>query len=602
MTFRNRLALFLMAILVSVQVATALFAYAYLKHTIVEQGKRELAAAMGAFMRQMDLLSQRVTDGVDVLALDYPLRAAIARQDHGTELSVLRNHGGRIGATRMMLIGLDGRVITDTAGPRRAGDSFTFPSLLKSATERSGGASLTTVADKVYWTSVVPVRAPVPIAFIAAFIPVDGPLLEMLKEISASSHAIVLAVRKPGMAWQLSAHTKDYLSEELAASPVSGRGSFIVDKGGEDYLAFSSPLDVAPGSEDVSAILDYSLQDALRAYRGIITPMLLMLCLALAATLAGTTLIVRRVSRPLEELASSADRIASGDYSQPPAVRQRDEVGRLAEAIVNMSRAIAERESALRSAIESAEVSRAEAVRANEAKSHFLANMSHELRTPLNAIVGFSEMLRQQILGPLGVARYRDYASDIHDSGAHLLQLVERMLDLAEAESHQLVLALKPVSVGALLLEAVNAHRPLAEKSGVQIDVSPGLAEWPQMDGDAAKLREAFSNVVHNAVRFTPGGGTVRISGDGCDQRIAIRIADTGVGLEPHQLVTVVRPFHRLRSALDGQQQGAGLGLPFAKVIVELHGGSLTLASTAGAGTTVSIDLPVNTHALSNAA
>jgi two-component system cell cycle sensor histidine kinase PleC len=323
-------------------------------------------------------------------------------------------------------------------------------------------------------------------------------------------------------------------------------------------------------------------------------PLLILLALSLVAAVAGTTFIVRHVARPLEELAASARRIASGDYTHPPQFSQRDEVGHLSDALINMTQSIADREQALKSAIGSAEISRAEAVRANEAKSQFLANMSHEFRTPLNAIVGFSEMLQQQVLGAIGVAKYRDYAGDIHDSGARLLQLVERMLDLAEAESQQLVLSCKPVSVGTLLLEAANLHRGFAEQSGVRIEVPAGLAEWPQIEGDAQKLGQAFSNLIHNAIKFTPAGGDVRISGRGAGGRIAIVISDTGIGVAPGQLEEIVRPFHRLRSATDGQHQGAGLGLPFAKVVIELHGGSFALSSEVGVGTTVSIELAAN--------
>ena len=601
MSFRNRLALFLMAILVTVQAATAIFAYTYLRHDIIDQGRRELASAMNAFTRQLNLLSQRVTDGVEVLALDYPLRAAIAKQDRDTELSVLRNHGRRIGATRMMLVALDGTISADTAAPAHGQRPFPFASLLQAAAAQDNATSLATIGNNVYWTVVVTVRAPVPIAYIAAFIPVDGSLLEMLKGISASSHAISLAVGRNGQ-WSIAAHTRIYLSEEQLALAGPSDSTAIVEHNGEEYLAISAPLDVASGSRPVRAILDYPLKEAFTAYRRLITPMLVVLALALAATMAGVTLIVRRLSRPLEELSQSARRIAAGDYSQPPQIRQQDEVGHLADALVNMTQSIAEREQALKSAIQSAEVSRAEAVRANEAKSQFLANMSHELRTPLNAIVGFSEMLKQQVLGPVGVARYVDYAGDIYDSGAHLLVLVERMLSLAEAESHQLRLTCKPVSAGVLLLEAANLHRGFADKTGVQIHVPSGLAEWPQIDGDADKLRQAFANLIHNAIKFTPAGGEVRISGSSLAGRITIKIADTGIGLGPEQLEHVVRPFHRQRSALDGQHQGAGLGLPFAKVIVELHGGSLSLTSAVGEGTTVSIELPAQAGAYSNAA
>jgi signal transduction histidine kinase len=594
MSFRNRLALFLMAILVVVQVATAVFAYTYLRHTVVEQGERELASATDAFMRQLNFLSERVSDGVEVLALDYPLRAAIARHDEGTELSVLRNHGRRIGAARMMLVGLNGAIEADSAAPEIAGTNFPFARLLHAASAQESGTALATLGNSIYWIVVVPVRAPVPIAFIAAFIPVDGPLLDKLRGISSSSHSIVLAEARPQGGWTIAAHSSGRAGEDPQAFAKSADGPTTVSLHGEEYLAASAPLAVTQGSRRVVAILDYPLEETLRAYRGVITPLLFLLALSLVAAVAGTMFIVGRVARPLEELAASARRIASGDYTHPPRVSQRDEVGHLADALINMTQSIADRERALKSAIGSAEISRAEAVRANEAKSQFLANMSHEFRTPLNAIVGFSEMVQHQVLGPVGVPKYLDYAGDIHGCGKRLLQLVERMLDLAEAESQQLVLSHKPVSVGALLLEAANLHRSFAEKSGVRIEVPAGLAEWPQIDGDAQKLGQAFSNLIHNAIKFTPAGGDVRIAGRSAGGRIAITIADTGIGVAPGQLEVIVRPFHRLRSATDGQHQGAGLGLPFAKVVIELHGGSFSLSSEVGIGTIVSIELGAN--------
>src|ERR1700744_3638419 len=139
MSFRNRLALFLMVTLVCVQSATAIFAYAYLRQQVIEQGKRELSAAMQSFTRQIDFLSQRATDGVKVLALDYAFRAAIARSDHNTELSVLRNHGHRIGATRMLLLRLDGSIAADTATAEDAGKVFPFSTLLGTAAAEDQG-------------------------------------------------------------------------------------------------------------------------------------------------------------------------------------------------------------------------------------------------------------------------------------------------------------------------------------------------------------------------------------------------------------------------------------------------------------------------------
>jgi signal transduction histidine kinase len=602
MSFRHRLALFLVVTLVAVQVLTAFFAYAYLRHDLVERGKRELAAAMGVFTRQLDFLSDRVADGVQVLSLDYALRSAIAQHDYDTEISALRNHGHRIGATRMLIVGLDGRMEADTAGTR-SGSAFPYPTLLQQAAASDKGTALATMGGQIYWIVVVPVRAPVPIAFIAACIPVDDTLLEKLRTISSVPRAIALATPGPNGHWMIAAESSVLVRQVNlpATAPVSPLSSVITD-GGKEYLRVTAPLKAVQGSTPVVAIVDYPLDDALAAYRGLISPMLGVLLVGLLAMLAGAMVIVRGVSRPLEMLAAAARRIAAGDYTPPPRISQRDEVGHLGDALVNMTHSISERESALRNAVDAMEMAKNEAVRANDAKSQFLSNMSHELRTPLNAIVGFSEMVEQQVLGPIGVPRYADYARDIHGAGNHLLALVERMLDLAEAESHCLVLGRERVSPGDLMLESVTSLQSFADKSGVRIACTDDPAHWPQINGDPVRLRQAFFNLLHNAVRFTPAGGTIDISGHDDDGRLAIKIADRGIGMEPELLANVVRPFHRLRSAFDGQHQGAGLGLPFAKVVVELHGGTLSLESQVGQGTIVTIVLPAAADAMSNAA
>lgn len=315
MSFRNRLALFLMATLVCVQAATAVFAYAYLRGQIVERGKRELSAAMQAFSRQVDFLAQRATEGVQVLALDYALRSAIAKSDHDTELSVLRNHGRRIGAARMMLVRLDGTISADTATAQLAGGKFPFAALLGTAMESDRGTALVTLANHVYWMVVVPVRAPLPIAFIAAAIPLDGAMLDEIRRISSSPHPIALAAKTAGGTWRVLARTNGAGEPDLPAIVEELHAPRIVLHDHSRALAIVAALKTAEASAPVVAIIDFPLSEALAAYRGLITPMLLMLGAALIVAAGGATLIVRRVSRPLELLAAVAQRIAAGDYS-----------------------------------------------------------------------------------------------------------------------------------------------------------------------------------------------------------------------------------------------------------------------------------------------
>ncbi len=595
MNFRRRLALFLIVTLVSVQVMTAISAYGFVRANLVEQGKRELAATTAVFMRQLNVLSERVSDGAQVLAQDYALRKAVAERDQATALSMLRNHGGRIGATRMLVTGLDGTIVTDTAQASWVGKPFPFGSLVEDAATNDQGTSLAVLDGAIYWIVVVPVRAPVPIAFVVACVPIDNVMLEKLRELSAFPQSLALATLRPTGAWFVASRTAGYSpSIKLPASNALPAAQMTVAQQQEDqHLAMTARVATAPESAPVLVVLDYPLDEALSAYRAVITPMLVVLSVALIIAVAGAMLIARGVSRPLELLATTARRIAKGDYTPSPAINRKDEVGQLANALDNMAHSIAEREAALKGAVASVELARNEAVKANEAKSQFLSNMSHELRTPLNAIIGFAEMIQQQILGPLGVPRYGEYARDINDAGKHLLVQVEEMLALSEAESGKLSIDRAPFKPGDALQTSYWALLPLAKKSGVKTALTGDPNAWPAIEGDADKLQQSFANIIHNAIKFTPPGGHVAVTAEKTDRMLRVIVNDTGIGIQPQDLAAVVRPFHRGRPAFDARHQGAGLGLPFAKTIVERHGGALRVDSTPGAGTTVIIELPL---------
>jgi len=595
MSFRKRLALFLIVTLISVQALTALFAYGLIRSNLVEQAKTQLKATASVFTRQLNVISERVSDDVEVLSLDYALRKAVAENDQATALSALRNHGNRVGATRMILVGLDGKITADTTSENAAGTAFPFSDLIETASIKDQGTSLAVLDGEIYWIVVVPVRAPVPIAFIAACVPVNDALLEKLRQLSSGPQSLALATTNAKGQWAVVSKTAGYLpTVQLAsAATLTSQNAVIASEQEGDHLAMMARLATSEASRPVVAVLDYPLEEALNAYRVVLTPMLLVLGGALLVALIGAMLIAHSVSRPLEALATAARRIAKGDYSAMPPMRRRDEIGELSSALTNMTLSIAERETALKGAVASLELARNQAVKASEAKSQFLSNMSHELRTPLNAIIGFSEMIHRQMLGPISVQRYVEYARHVFDSGAHLLVQVQEMLDLSDAESGKLALARKALKPGSLLSASIETLAPFAAKTDVALEIAGDMGSWPFIDADAGKLQQSLTNIVHNAIKFSRPKGIVTVCGDCVGDMLKITVSDTGAGIRAEDLALVVRPFHRRKPAFDAAHQGAGLGLPFAKTIVELHGGTLTVQSTLGIGTIVTIELPL---------
>ncbi len=230
-------------------------------------------------------------------------------------------------------------------------------------------------------------------------------------------------------------------------------------------------------------------------------------------------------------------------------------------------------------------------VAANQAKAQFLANMSHELRTPLNAVIGFADIIREQSFGPNAGERYRDYANDIHAAGQHLLSVVSQILEMARAEAG--VLRFEPVALdlGRLLEEVRRMLMPPAETGGLTLEITgqAGLMIWADPD----KLRQAVINVAGNAVKFTPRGGRIVISAMRFGGMARIEVRDTGIGIALEDIPRALTPFQQIENGFQRRFDGAGLGLPLAKRFTEQLGGSLTVESELGVGTTVTIQIPL---------
>jgi signal transduction histidine kinase len=289
------------------------------------------------------------------------------------------------------------------------------------------------------------------------------------------------------------------------------------------------------------------------------------------------------VVQPITRITETMRSLADGDLTcHIPYEHRGDEIGSLAHGL-RIFRDNSIEKQRLQIAKEGAEA-------ASRAKSDFLANMSHELRTPLNAIIGFSEVIKTSIFGPVS-ERYRSYANDIFNSGTHLLGLINEILDLSKLEAGQLALHEESIDLALAVEACMNLVEKQAEKSRIKMSASID-ERHPSIRADDRRLRQILINLLSNAVKFTPEGGRIRVSSFAVPGGLAISVSDTGIGMASEDIPRAMTLFGQVDSKISRRHEGTGLGLPLAKHLIELHGGTLTIDSVVGAGTNVTFVLP----------
>ncbi len=229
---------------------------------------------------------------------------------------------------------------------------------------------------------------------------------------------------------------------------------------------------------------------------------------------------------------------------------------------------------------------------ANQSKSEFLANMSHELRTPLNAINGFSDIMKKEMFGPLGDARYKEYVNDILFSGQHLLSLINDILDMSKIEAGKMTLNTEPMMMSDMIEQVIRIVRGRADENRLKLLYDGSVT--PEIEADPRAVKQILLNLTTNAIKFTPEGGMVRIAVEAKSAGLIIHVSDTGIGISAENIARIAQPFEQIDSQHSRQHEGTGLGLALSKSLVELHGGNFNISSVVGEGTTVTFTLPTS--------
>jgi signal transduction histidine kinase/ActR/RegA family two-component response regulator len=590
-SFRARIVVFFLALLLLVQLLAFIVVNAANTRSARQNVADEILVGGRVFDRLFASRTEQLAEAARLLSGDFAFKTVYFTSDAGTVLSALQNHQARISADVMVLVSPEHLLVADTLHPRARETRFSFPELIRTAEETGEAASIVFIDGRPYQMVIVPLLAPVPVAWIGMGFMIDD---ELARDLQRLAHVHVSFVRpRPGGGWSAPASSLPSplrgallgsLPDRLDGSPET----FSLSLDGHEYVSHVTPLSRREGV-GLAAVLQKSVDEALQPLSRLRTVLIAILAGAMLVSLAGGVLIARTVSRPVETLVRGVRKIERGDYSHRVTVKQQDELAELAAAINHMTVGIAQREEALRQSEEQLLQSQK-----MEAVGRLAGGIAHDFNNLLVVITGRAELLRARVDDDEALRRDLDL---IADAGRRASGLTQQLL----AFSRKQVLQPKVLDLNEVVANmGTMLRRVIGEDVDLMIVVGANLG---RVRADPGQLEQIIVNLVVNARDAMPKGGRLivktanvdlddafvrRHSGARAGPHVMLAVSDTGDGMSAEVLPHIFEPFFTTKS----RGRGTGLGLSTVYGIVRQHDGSITVESEPGLGTTFKIHLP----------